>query len=190
MANAIAEGAARAPHHARTIKEVSRLLLVASTTGYQSANTGLSGYQDFMSWVKSQTIAGHQVTLGVLLNSQAGGSDAQYDHIVSVIKIGTNHAPTDPTYYADDVLYFDDHGVCRYCRTWKTIDRCTATSPRAPICSPTRPQMKLSSKSEASRGVPSLGSRSYMPRPRKLHASPICLAARSTQRSCSRSLPA
>jgi len=79
----------------------------AYSTGFRSANLGLSGYQDYMSWVKSEVIAGHQVTVGVLVN---GGTDPQYDHEVSVIMIGTNHATTDPTYYDDDVLYFDDHG--------------------------------------------------------------------------------
>jgi hypothetical protein len=44
----------------------------------------------------------------ILLN---GGTDPQYDHEVAVVKIGTNHSPTDPTYYYDDVIYFDDHGV-------------------------------------------------------------------------------
>ncbi len=57
---------------------------------------------------KKEVIAGHQVTVAVLLN---GGTDPQYDHEVTVIKIGTNHSPDDPSYYADDVLYFDDHGV-------------------------------------------------------------------------------
>jgi hypothetical protein len=61
-----------------------------------------------MSWVKSEVIAGHQVTIGVLLKY---GTDPQYDHEVSIIKIGTNHGTTDPTYYDDDVLYFDDHGA-------------------------------------------------------------------------------
>ena len=46
--------------------------------------------------------------MAILLN---GGSDSQYDHEVAVIRIGTNHSPTDPTYYPDDVVYFDDHGV-------------------------------------------------------------------------------
>jgi hypothetical protein len=77
------------------------------STGFRSANLGLSGYQDFLSWVKSEVIAGHEVTIGVLVKS---GTDPQYDHEVSVIKIGTNHGTTDPTYYDDDVLYFDDHG--------------------------------------------------------------------------------
>jgi hypothetical protein len=44
-----------------------------STTGYQHQNTGLGGYKDFMSWIKNRIIAGHQVSLGVLLNPTAGG---------------------------------------------------------------------------------------------------------------------
>jgi len=76
-------------------------------TGYKTANIGISGAQDYLSWVKAEMIAGHHVTIGVLTN---GGDDAQYDHEVSVLKIGTNHVVTDPTYYPDDVLYFDDHG--------------------------------------------------------------------------------
>ncbi|MGA3210996.1 MAG: hypothetical protein ABSD20_06785 [Terriglobales bacterium] len=78
------------------------------TSGFKSANTGMSGYEDYMSWVKNEVIAGHQVTVGILWKY---GNDPQYDHEVSVIKIGTNHSPTDPTYYADDVLYLDDHGL-------------------------------------------------------------------------------
>jgi hypothetical protein len=78
------------------------------TTGYTRANFGLDGYRDYMRWVKAQLIAGNQVTVAVYMN---GGYDTQYDHEVSVIKIGTNHAPTDDSYYGDDVLYFDDHGA-------------------------------------------------------------------------------
>ncbi|MGA7384252.1 MAG: hypothetical protein WBW81_06055 [Methylocella sp.] len=77
------------------------------STGFRNSNLGLSGYQDYLSWVKSEVIAGHQVTVGILFKL---GTDPQYDHEVSVIKIGTNHPTTDPTYYDDDVLYFDDHG--------------------------------------------------------------------------------
>jgi hypothetical protein len=69
---------------------------------------GLDGYRSYMSWVKAQVIAGNQVTVAVLY---AGGTDPQYDHEVSVLKIGTNHAADDPTSYDDDVLYFDDHGT-------------------------------------------------------------------------------
>jgi hypothetical protein len=87
---------------------LSNSRLNATTYNYSAQSYGLAGYEEYMSWVKQQVIAGHQVTLAVLLN---GGSDPQYDHEVAVIKIGTNHSPTDPTYYPDDVVYFDDHGV-------------------------------------------------------------------------------
>jgi hypothetical protein len=53
-------------------------------------------------------MAGNAVTLGVFVRF---GADQQYDHIVSVLAIGTNHATDDPGYYDDDVLYFDDHGA-------------------------------------------------------------------------------
>jgi hypothetical protein len=83
------------------------LLQYPSNGGYQVANSGFAGYRDFMRWIKAQVIAGHRVALGILDN---GGTDPQYDHIVTVIKIGTNHAPDDASYYPDDVIYFDDHG--------------------------------------------------------------------------------
>jgi len=82
--------------------------LSATTYNYSGQSAGLDGYEEYMSWVKQQVSSGNQVTMAVLLN---GGSDPQYDHEVSVIKIGTNHSPTDATYYSDDVVYFDDHGV-------------------------------------------------------------------------------
>jgi hypothetical protein len=87
---------------------VANSRLSGSTFDYSAQSTGQAGYEEYMSWVKHEVIAGHQVTVAVLLN---GGSDPQYDHEVGVIKIGTNHANDDPAYYPDDVLYFDDHGV-------------------------------------------------------------------------------
>jgi|HubBroStandDraft_1064217.scaffolds.fasta_scaffold07546_2 hypothetical protein len=87
---------------------LSNSRLSATTYQYSGETPGIAGYEAYMSWVKQETIDGHQVTIAILLN---GGSDSQYDHEVAVIKIGTNHSPTDPTYYPDDVVYFDDHGV-------------------------------------------------------------------------------
>jgi hypothetical protein len=87
---------------------LSNSRLSATTYNYAPQTPGMAGYEEYMSWVKQEVIGGHQVTIAILLN---GGSDPQYDHEVAVIKIGTNHAPTDPTYYPDDVVYFDDHGV-------------------------------------------------------------------------------
>jgi hypothetical protein len=94
--------------YADAAQYLSNSRLSAATFSYSGQTTGLAGYEQYMSWVKQELIAGHQVTLAVLLN---GGSDPQYDHEVAVIKIGTNHSPTDPTYYPDDVIYFDDPGV-------------------------------------------------------------------------------
>jgi hypothetical protein len=75
---------------------------------YSKQAPGMAGYEQYLSWVKAEVIAGHQVAIAVLNN---GGDDPQYDHEVSVTKIGTNHLPTDATYYADDVLFFDDHST-------------------------------------------------------------------------------
>jgi hypothetical protein len=96
--------------HASLCGANSRLATVTYpySTGYQQPNIGLEGYRDYMRWVKRQVIAGNQVTVAVYMN---GGYDTQYDHEVSVLKIGTNHSPTDDSYYGDDVLYFDDHGA-------------------------------------------------------------------------------
>jgi hypothetical protein len=68
------------------------------------------GYQAYMSWVKQQVINGYQVSVAILISAVGGGASDQYDHEVPVLKIGTNHSPTDPTYYPDDVLYIEDHG--------------------------------------------------------------------------------
>jgi hypothetical protein len=78
-----------------------------------SASSACPGYQAYMSWVKQQVILGNTVTVGVLIKDVVYSGD-QYDHEVTVVKIGTNHSPTDPAYYPDDVLYFEDHGVYWY----------------------------------------------------------------------------
>jgi hypothetical protein len=58
--------------------------------------------------VKRQVISGNQVAIGVF---EPGGTDEQYDHIVTVASIGTDHDPTDASYYDDDVLTLEDHGA-------------------------------------------------------------------------------
>lgn len=87
---------------------LSNARLAYRTYDYSTDNIGMPGYRNYMSWVKAETLAGRQVTVGVLV---PGGGDTQYDHIVTVMAIGTNHEPADPTYYDDDVLFFDDHGA-------------------------------------------------------------------------------
>ncbi len=90
---------------------LSNFGLASQLFDYATEASGTAGYQSFLSWVKARTIAGDNVTVGVL---DSNGSDSEYDHIVSVVKIGTNHATTDATYYDDDVLYFDDHGLLTF----------------------------------------------------------------------------
>lgn len=68
---------------------------------------GQEAYEDFIAWVKAQLIAGHWVTAGVLA---AGGTHTEYDHIVSIVAVGTNHDAKDAGYHADDVVYLEDHG--------------------------------------------------------------------------------
>ncbi len=82
--------------------------LAGATFAYSGQTPGVAGYEQYMAWVKQEVIAGHQVTLALLIQ---GGAGTQYDHEVAVMKIGTNHSPADATYYADDVVYFDDHGA-------------------------------------------------------------------------------
>jgi hypothetical protein len=82
----------------------------AGCYGSSASAASCPGYQSYMSWVKQQVINGYQVSVAILIAAVDGGSSDQYDHEVPVIKIGTNHSPTDPTYYPDDVLYIDDHG--------------------------------------------------------------------------------
>jgi hypothetical protein len=87
---------------------------------------GKMGYQNFISWVKTELIKGNQITIGVFMK---GGSDTIYDHIVSVVQMRTYHDPTDPTYYADDVIVFDDHGV--YTSTYDSFTNNPAIPPGA-----------------------------------------------------------
>lgn len=87
---------------------LSNSRLQGSTFDYTAQTPGMTGYEQYMTWVKKEIIRGHQVTVGVLIN---GYRDPQYDHEVTVIKIGTNHSPSDATYYVDDVLYIEDHGA-------------------------------------------------------------------------------
>ena len=72
----------------------------------------------FLSWVKSNVTAGYPVVIGVFVNqsrfygtTNLNAGDTEYDHIVAVTGITSTHPLTGPTtYYADDVLTFNDNG--------------------------------------------------------------------------------
>ncbi|HSX13875.1 MAG TPA: hypothetical protein VLE96_05595 [Chlamydiales bacterium] len=100
--------------------------------------------QDFLVWIKQQVAQGFPTFIGAYLNYHfffncvapsiscdcSNGlvpctcdsfpcpeclecCDPQYDHIVSVTAIGSNHTDT-TNFYADDVIYIDDHGIWGY----------------------------------------------------------------------------
>ncbi|MEI7544509.1 MAG: hypothetical protein WCJ53_06765 [Mycobacteriaceae bacterium] len=72
----------------------------------------------FLTWVKSNVTAGYPVVIGVFMNqsrfygtANLNAGDTEYDHIVTVTGITSTRPLTGPaTYYADDVLTFNDNG--------------------------------------------------------------------------------
>lgn len=93
-----------------------------NSTAFNSANQfgGLQGYQQFMSWVKSQVIQGFPTVIGVIARTKSDRNaifhqrrDDQFDLWVTVIAIATKHAVSS-TYYDDDVIIFDDHGAYQF----------------------------------------------------------------------------
>ena len=90
----------------------------------------------FFAWIKSQILQNHPVVIGIFENSSVFGNtppDPDYDHIVPVTGWGSNHPLSDPSYYADDVIYFSDNGHTTH----------SAHSLRAEARTPTRPASGL-----------------------------------------------
>jgi hypothetical protein len=94
--------------HAATAMD---LISVSFATPNPSSNGPTTA--QFLVWVKQHVLAGQPVIIGVYENAGLYGSDAQYDHIVPVIGVGSNHslATEASTYYADDYLIFSDNGI-------------------------------------------------------------------------------
>jgi hypothetical protein len=71
----------------------------------------------FLAWVKQNVVKGYPVAIGVFINQHLfqlsddpSAGDPNYDHIVLVTGVGSNHPLTDPAYYPDDTIYFSDGG--------------------------------------------------------------------------------
>ncbi len=112
----------------RGINYYSQLLLFQSATGTQKVNnfanaaknyllqgnifestrqiSGIAGLKNFLLWIKQNVVNGNVVTIGISYSDEF-----EYDHIVTVTKIGSNFPNSDLSYHGDDVLYFDDHGA-------------------------------------------------------------------------------
>lgn len=72
----------------------------------------------FLAWVKQNVVKGYPVAIGIYMNEyrfynkkDPNAGDAEYDHIVPVFGISSDHALTDPHYYGDDTLTFSDNGL-------------------------------------------------------------------------------
>lgn len=72
----------------------------------------------FLAWVKQNVVQNYPVAIGIYTNeylfygnTNPDAGDSDYDHIVPVTGIASNHSLTDPAYYADDVIYFNDNGL-------------------------------------------------------------------------------
>ncbi|MBI2810170.1 MAG: hypothetical protein HYX67_05000 [Candidatus Melainabacteria bacterium] len=83
------------------------------TTEYSGQTT-----QEFLAWVKQNVVKGYPVAIGIYTNeyifysdTNPDAGDPEYDHIVPVKGIVSNHPISDPNYYPDDILYFNDNGL-------------------------------------------------------------------------------
>lgn len=72
----------------------------------------------FLAWIKQNVVKGYPVAMGIFMNqylfygnTNPQSGDPDYDHIVPVTGIGSNHPLTDPNYYSDDIIYFSDNGL-------------------------------------------------------------------------------
>ena len=97
----------------------SQLLLgVNETTAAKAMHLNIekwngNGVNNFLAWAKKNIIQKHPVVIGIYQNMSLfeDVGNAEYDHIVPIIGIGTNHSPTDYEYYADDIIYISDNGL-------------------------------------------------------------------------------
>ena len=93
----------------------SAMHLAATAFTANSATTATA----FLTWVKTNVVAGYPVVIGVLMNQNRfngakspNAGDSDYDHIVPVTAITSAHAFSTPvTAYGDDVLTLNDGGV-------------------------------------------------------------------------------
>jgi len=70
---------------------------------------------DFLAWIKQNIANNAPVAIGIYMNTSVFGDDSddddEYDHIVPVIGIESNHPLSDASYYDDDVIVFSDNGL-------------------------------------------------------------------------------
>lgn len=103
-------------------------LLLGKNDAYAAAQMHLSATEwdssaeqdtdQFLVWVKENALRGYPVAIGIFANefrfygdTDPNAGDDEYDHIVPVTGIGSNHPLSDLSYYGDDIVYFSDNGL-------------------------------------------------------------------------------
>lgn len=65
--------------------------------------------KNFLAWLKQNIVNGYPVTIGILEQTSEPTDGSNYDHIVPVNTITSNHPLTDSAYYDDDTIQFSDN---------------------------------------------------------------------------------
>jgi hypothetical protein len=104
--------------NAATAAARMHLSAIPFPSGASSSQPDTWSTQRFLTTVKRYVLQGYPVIIGVYENGlilNAGGStaDSQYDHIVPVLGVGSDHpfAAGNTAYYANDYLIFSDNGL-------------------------------------------------------------------------------
>lgn len=91
-----------------------KMHLKAIEWGYSKERT----VDQFLAWVKEHVVKGYPVAIGVYTNEylfygnkKPNAGDEEYDHIVTVTGIASNHPLDNPSYYGNDVITFSDNGL-------------------------------------------------------------------------------
>ena len=82
-----------------------------TATGYDSTDEASS--HDFLAWVKQQVVAGARVMIGVYVNNSiiSGEDDAEFDHIVPVMGVGSSSPLSDGSYHPTDQITIGDNAL-------------------------------------------------------------------------------
>ncbi|MBA3722909.1 MAG: C39 family peptidase [Parachlamydiaceae bacterium] len=74
--------------------------------------------KQFLTWVKKNVLKGYPVAIGIYTNeylfygkTNPNAGDPDYDHIVPVTGISSNHSLSNLNYFDDDIIYFSDNGL-------------------------------------------------------------------------------
>jgi hypothetical protein len=117
-ARAAADDAPQNRYRSQLLLGVNALRAAANMHLRAIGRTGKSGRtDDFLEWVKENVLLGRPVAIGIYMNQfrfygnrNPHAGSPQYDHIVPVTGVGSNHPRDERGYFSDDVITFSDNG--------------------------------------------------------------------------------